>query len=333
MTRYFLGIDVGGSKSHALIADETGQVVGFGQAGTGNHEAIGYAGLSSVLHSITDQAVGMAGIQKNQLAGYGLGLAGYDWPTDRQPHHEVISSLDIPAPFEFVNDAVIGLIAGASAGWGISVVAGTGNNCRGRDAQGREGRVAGTGYWTGEHGGGGDLVARGMQAVSKAWSKRGPETLLTQKFLNHLGVQDVMDIFEGLSRDRLSLGASASRLVFEASNEGDAVAQDVICWMGHELADLAIGVIRQLNFESLDFEVVLTGSLYKGSPLIESTMRETIHAIAPGARFVPLNAPPVVGAVLLGMEQDNLKSPQVRAALIDSANATIYGEKPVVIED
>ncbi len=328
MLRYFLGIDVGGSKSHALIADESGQVVGFGQAGTGNHEVIGYTGLSSVLHQITDQAVAKAGIRKDQIAGYGLGLAGYDWPVDHQPHHDVIVALGIPAPFEFVNDAVIGLIAGASEGWGISVVAGTGNNCRGRDKNGREGRVAGTGYWTGEHGGGGDLVVRAMQAVSKSWSMRGPETILTQKFLDHLGAQDVMDILEGLSRGRFTLGASASRLVFEAADQGDEIARDVICWMGRELASLAIGVIRQLKFEPLDFEIVLTGSLYKGSPLIESTMRETIHEVAPDARFVPLNAPPVVGAVLLGMEQIGLKTPEVRSALIEGANALLIRSTP-----
>ena len=29
--KYFLGIDVGSSKTHALIVDETGQCVGFGK--------------------------------------------------------------------------------------------------------------------------------------------------------------------------------------------------------------------------------------------------------------------------------------------------------------
>ena len=33
MTRYFLGVDVGATKSHALIADETGRAVGFGPPG------------------------------------------------------------------------------------------------------------------------------------------------------------------------------------------------------------------------------------------------------------------------------------------------------------
>ncbi len=37
--------------------------------------------------------------------------------------------------------------------------------------------------------------------------------------------------------------------------------------------------------------------------LLTDVMRETIHTVAPGARLVRLTVPPVVGAVMLGMEQ------------------------------
>ena len=44
MTRYFLGIDIGGTKSHALVADDTGQALGLGVGGPGNYEVVGYSG-------------------------------------------------------------------------------------------------------------------------------------------------------------------------------------------------------------------------------------------------------------------------------------------------
>jgi hypothetical protein len=75
---------------------------------------------------------------------------------------------------------------------------------------------------------------------------------------------------------------------------------------GCELGKLANGVIRQLGFQKLEFEVALVGSLYDGNPLLIETMRATIHSIAPGAKLVRLTVPPVVGAVLLGMEQAGL---------------------------
>jgi hypothetical protein len=61
-------------------------------------------------------------------------------------------------------------------------------------------------------------------------------------------------------------------------------------------------VVRQLEFEALSFELVLVGGLFRaGEPLI-APLRTTVHALAPGARLVRLEMPPVVGAVLLGME-------------------------------
>jgi N-acetylglucosamine kinase-like BadF-type ATPase len=317
---YYLGVDVGGTKSHAVIADSTGRVLGMGQGGPGNHENIGIDGFRKTLETIVQQALELSGIDQGEIVSAGFGIAGYDWPSDHEPHAQAIETLRLQLPYQIVNDAVIGLIAGTQDGWGVSVVAGTGNNCRGRDASGREGRIAGVGYWTGEHGGGNDLTTKAVQAIWHSWSKRGPETLLTPKFLEYVGAHDPLDLIEGLSRGRYSLGAAQAPLVFEVANAGDPVAQECIRWVGRELGSLAVGVIRQLGFETLDFEVVLTGSLYKGSPLIAETMREIIHPVAPGARLVPLNAPPVVGAVLLAMEGAEVDHIAVRQRLIDETN-------------
>jgi hypothetical protein len=64
--------------------------------------------------------------------------------------------------------------------------------------------------------------------------------------------------------------------------------------------------------------VVLVGSLYDGSPLLTDAMCRTVCAVAPGARFVRLTAPPVVGGVLLGMEQVSLSGRAVRERLIET---------------
>ena len=55
---YFLGIDIGATKSHALIADENGCAVGFGQGGPGNHEVVGYEGLTATLQADHQPGVG-----------------------------------------------------------------------------------------------------------------------------------------------------------------------------------------------------------------------------------------------------------------------------------
>ncbi|HLO34098.1 MAG TPA: BadF/BadG/BcrA/BcrD ATPase family protein, partial [Anaerolineales bacterium] len=92
---YFLGVDVGSSKTHALIADQTGQCVGFGKAGGGNHQSVGYEGLTNVLQKSFEGACQTSGVGKDQLAGAGFGIAGYDFPSEREAHLQAISNLGL----------------------------------------------------------------------------------------------------------------------------------------------------------------------------------------------------------------------------------------------
>lgn len=319
MSTYFLGVDIGGTKSHALIADAAGRAVGFGEAGPGNYEDVGYEGLAATLAAVTKRALADAGLTKAQIAGAGFGIAGYDWPSQREAHLAAIRPLGLDeARLELVNDTIIGLLTGAPSGWGIAIIAGTRANCWGWDRQRRIGRLTGYGWRMAEVAGGLELVGKAVQAVALEWTRRGPATRLTQYFVEFTGARNVEDLLEGLSLERLQLDATAAPLVFRAAEEGDLVALETILWAGRELGSLAIGVIRQLNFEALAFDAVLVGSLYKGSPLLVEAMRQTIHTVAPGARFMPLSAPPVVGGVLLGMEQAGLDAPVLRETVIQS---------------
>ena len=324
MTAVFVGVDAGGTKSHALVATASGDVIGFAEAGPGNHESIGYDGLRVTLQTAVFGALQSAGVTPEDVRGGGYGLGGYDWPSDVEPTHAGVRSLGRGGPFACPNHATIALIAGAPDGWGVAIIGGTGCNARGRDAHGREGRVTGEGGAMGEYGGAGELVGRAVQMVSMAWAKRGPETRLTEYFVDHFGAPSVVELLEGICRGRYKPRAALAPQVFRIAAEGDAVAIEAIAWAGRELASLANGVIRQLDFEDLEFDVVLAGSLFKGGPFLLEPLREAIHAVAPGARLVRLSAPPVVGGVLLGMEQGGLPhDPDVRLKLIDGATAAL----------
>lgn len=304
--KYFLGVDIGGTKSHALIADENGQVLGFGRAGSGSWEGVGYDGLKRALENITDHAFKMAGVKLDQIAGAGMGIAGFDWPSQRKPHMEMINALGLGCPVELVNDAALGIPAGTRQGWGVSVVSGTGCNCRGWNAdRSRFGRaVGGQTHWSREAAGGYDIVFRALRAVSFEWTKRGPTTALTQAFLKKTGAADLDSLIEGLYLEQFPLDRSYVMMVFEIAAQGDSEALKVMRWAGDQLGQMACGVIRQVGLQNESFEVVQIGSIYNGHPLIGEQMRETIHQTAPHAEIVRLTVPPVVGGVLLGMESD-----------------------------
>jgi N-acetylglucosamine kinase-like BadF-type ATPase len=313
---YFLGVDIGGTKSHALIADGNGEAIGFGSYGPGNHEEVGYEGLRIALQTVTEKALLLSKLTKSQIMSAGFGVAGYDWPSERTPTLDAIQSIGLSCPVEAVNDTIIGLLAGAAQGWGVALVAGTGTNCWGWDENHNVGRVTGVGY--GEHGGGGSLVERAKVAIAYEWTRRGPKTQLSDEFLRLTGARDIPSLIEGLEMGEYYLGSDYAPVVHQVALRGDLVAQEIIQWAGSELGYTAVAVIRQLNIQQKAFDVVLVGSLYEMGEMLIGPMRNVINQEAPKARLVRLSTPPVVGGVLLAMEQVGINSSSIRENLINS---------------
>lgn len=325
MPRYFLGVDIGSSKSHACIADESGAVVGFGSAGAGNHETVGFDGMARALRESTHNAIAGTGIAMHQIAGAGFGIAGFDWHTERPAMLETISTLGLDAPVDAVNDAMLGVIAGSAEGWGIAIVSGTGCNCRGRTRdRKREGMVTGASTRMGEGAGAGELMQWTVQALAHMWTRRGPYTELAGVMIQRAGARDLEDLLEGIVNERYKLGASAAPLVFETAHRGDPVANALIVRAGRELGELADAVIRQLNLQNETFDIVLIGSMFNAGEILIQPLRETVLPLAPCARLVRLKAPPVLGAVLLGMEQAEFNiTPTIRHRLNETLQTTM----------
>lgn len=314
--RYYVGADVGGTKTHLLLSDETGQVKGFAQAGPGNHEVVGYDGLIQVLSGALSIAL-PADISIDQIAGAGFGIGGFDFPSETQDTYQAIAALGLKSPVKAVNDTILGLLAGSEEGWGIAVVSGTGCNCWGWDrTRTRVGRVTGHGMAMGEGAGGSELVEKAVQALCHEWTQRGPKTQLTPAFIRYTGARNLEDMIEGLALEWYTIQASAAPIIFDVAANGDPVAKSIIHWAGCELGELANSVIRQLDFQSMDFDVVLVGSMFEGGEMLIEPMKNTITSFSPGARLVKLKNPPVIGAVMLGMEEAGMPfSPEIRQKL------------------
>jgi len=321
--KYFLGIDVGSSKTHALIVDETGQCAGFGRSGGGNHQNVGYEGLERVLAESFDGALNMSGMERASITGAGFGVAGYDFPSDREVHLNAISALGLSCPVEIVNDGMNGLLAGATRGIGVNVTAGSSNNARGRGKNGQEGRIVGNGIRFGEFGGAVEIVERGLQMVNYAWIKRIPPTVLTKIYIEALGATNEMDLVEGLSNSQYHLFPYLAIKVIEAARDGDAAACEVAQWAGEELGWLAVSVARQIEMENDEVEVIQSGSIFEAGEVITSPMRSLVLKHCPRAKLIRLDGPPVVGAVILGMEQAHFDGYTVRDQIIRTAKELV----------
>jgi hypothetical protein len=78
-------------------------------------------------------------------------------------------------------------------------------------------------------------------------------------------------------------------------------------------------VARQIGMENDELEIILSGSIFEAGELITAPMRAIVLEHCPRATLLRLDGPPVVGALLLGMEQARFDGYPVRGRLIHSA--------------
>ena len=159
--------------------------------------------------------------------------------------------------------------------------------------------------------------------VNYAWIKRIAPTALTQIYIEALGAKNEMDLMEGLSNHQYHLSAQLAVKVMEAARQGDAAACDVAKWAGEELGWLAVSVARQIEMGNEEVEVIQSGSVFEAGELIMGPLQEVVLMHCPKAKLMRLNGPPVVGAVILGMEQVGFDGYAVRETMIRTAKEMV----------
>ncbi|MCS7178456.1 MAG: BadF/BadG/BcrA/BcrD ATPase family protein [Anaerolineae bacterium] len=324
----FVGVDAGGTKTHALVANEAGEVLGVGRAGPGNWEGVGLAGAQTALRQAVEEALAAAQTVPQEVTAAAYGLAGLDWPSDESRLRPLVESLGLSGPAVLVNDTFVALRAGAREPWGVVIVAGTGTTVAGRNRRGETARTLGLGYPFDDWGSAPDLAQAALHAVARAYTGRGPATALSDRLVRLVGAADLSDLLEGVSRWRYNLFPLVAEVVqtlMEEAEAGDQAAREVVLRAGRELGGGAIVVIRRLGMENEEFDLVLAGGLFRSAiPLLLDTLYETVRAVAPGVRPVLLEVPPVVGGVLLAMEAIGWPiPPEVRRRLTREAAAAL----------
>ncbi len=299
----FLGVDVGGSKTHALLIDEHSQLLSLGLAGGGNPENVGISGLAAAMHAAVQDAEEKFKNKRLVYLSAGFGVAGCDWDEDRAAILEVIQTLKLNCPVKLENDCVPALWAANLDGQGIVVSAGTGNNVRGQWKDGRQGRISGNSIINGEFGGASEMVFLAIQQLSYIWTRRQEvESSLVKKMLDLTHAKNLPDLLAGLIRGRYEIPADAAPIILQAAKNEDPVAVQVVLHSASELALSVLAVARQLEICDQPFDLVMSGSLLQKNQLYREVFMDCIHRHLPQANGIRLETQPVVGALLMGVD-------------------------------
>jgi N-acetylglucosamine kinase-like BadF-type ATPase len=298
---YVLGIDAGGTKTTACLADQDGVIVGEGRGGGANLQAQGELEVEKVLHAVIEAAIGERPIWPAAVC---LGIAGVDRAADDVIVRGILRRLGFKAHALIVNDALVALVAGVGDDAGVVIISGTGSIAYGVNTAGVAARAGGWGYVLGDEGSGYWIGRQALSAVVREADGRGPRTRLSALVLDHFGVAHapglVREVYDkGLRRHVI---AALGPVVERARAEGDVVASEILRLAADELTRAATSVIERLRMRGETFHIMLAGGMFRMIPWLVEDLRMRLAETAPRATALPLDVEPALGAVHLALQ-------------------------------
>jgi N-acetylglucosamine kinase-like BadF-type ATPase len=304
-----LAVDGGNSKLDAVVVAADGRVLGAARGrgasfAPGDHDE-SFAELARTVHS----AARAAGIdpERGAIARVGVHcLAGADLPVDDRRLQKRLRELAWSPRIVLRNDTFAVLRAGTDRTWGVGVVCGTGLNCAAVSPDGRIVRYAALGEISGDGGGGDWLGLHALRAAIRGRDLRGPHSVLERDVPAHFGMRTPSEVMEAIYLGRIDQHrlTELPRLVFKASSDGDPAAGEIVDRLADEIVAMVISALRRLRMTRRDTEVVLGGGVARGrDPRLLGRIGEGVAAVAPSAQVSVVDAPPVIGSALLGLDE------------------------------
>ncbi|NOY76692.1 MAG: hypothetical protein GXO76_02350 [Calditrichaeota bacterium] len=309
MESYIIGVDGGGTKTHAVFVSLDGRIIGQTTVGASNYQQAGKSGIQTVCRQILEEAE-KKGISQNAIQRWVLGLAGAGRPADQKAVKEAVEELGFRNRVTVESDGYIALMGAFVGESGIILIAGTGSICYGLNTQGVMTRSGGWGYLLGDEGSGYFIANQALIAALKDLDGRGQKTILRQKLESLFDVATidllVPKIYTGeLKKEDI---AGLAPMVFQTAAENDAVAKEIIERAGRELGKMAVAVAKNLRLDGETIRLAPIGSVLENQKEVLQPYIETeLHAVSDSVIFQDPHYPPAIGAAIAGLKEEKIK--------------------------
>lgn len=224
MTRFFLGVDAGGSHCRSRLVDASGRVLAEAQAGPAN-AGLGLIALHATLRDVTDRVVRQAGLDAADVAqtSAAMGVAGIS----RSGVRAALEGFAFPfATTVFESDAEIANLGAHGGADGAILIIGTGSIALVR-VNGETFRIGGYGFPISDEGSGAALGLSAMRHAMRALDGRTRATPLsaavTERF-GHDTARAIAWMDQATPRDY----GSFAPLVMAHAEADDVIARSIV---------------------------------------------------------------------------------------------------------
>ncbi len=310
--KYVIGVDGGGTKTIAALADESGKIIKLAQTGSSSLRNIG---VEKSVKSVAEAIRIVLSKRKNiKISSVFVGLPGMGEEFKNKASkikkallkEKIISQIS-PEKVTIGSDQLVAFRAGTEKKEGVVLIGGTG--CVARGWKEKKDRKASGWGWLADEGSSFWIGQKTLQAVLKDSDGRGEKTALTNLVFKKFKIEKRnisllnQKIYFKKDKDFITTISLLSIICGSAAKKGDKKARKILLEAGEELALGANTVIKKLELDKTkeSFPLVLAGSLFKSETIVKKVKSE-IKKTAPNAQLIVLKKEPVVGAVKIALE-------------------------------
>lgn len=304
MQTLVVGVDGGGTKTRAILANDRGEQLAEA-VGTGStiraHDVERSADvIAGVVRDVFDVA-DMAGQRPRVLC---VGVAGAGRESERQALHESLTARSLADDIIVQTDLAVAIEDAFGDGPGVLLIAGTGSSAFGRGPAGATARCGGWGPVIGDEGGGAWIGRRALSVVSAAADGREPETALTGAILTAAEVSEASELIRWASDATAAKLATLAPVVITVADSGDLRANSILSMAVEELALHVRALARKLfTDERASVPVAFTGGLLSRGSSYRKRLEHRLRTAVPGAQVQAGDVDPARGAVRGALRQ------------------------------
>jgi len=288
---FLLGIEGGGTRTTALLADARGREIQRAIFGPGNVRLLDDRALRRLLRQISKQFESPDAI--------GLGLAGARHAKDRARVQAEVAKVWKATPCRVTHDLEIALAGFNAKETAVLVLSGTGSCCFGKAAEGRTAKMGGWGHILGDKGSGFEIGLRALKAVVFYFDRDATWSRLGERLLTATGTNEPDDLIDWVAAADKHAVAAIAPEVFASAKKRDRIARDILEGAAGMLAKDAVNCARKLASKKNPVHFVLAGGVLRGQPAFARKVRQAICERWPQATVQVQNHEGVWGAIEL----------------------------------
>ncbi len=299
--KYFLGIDGGGTKTRAVLADQDLIPHFEADGGPSNFLIIGTEEVSETILRLILECAESASINYKDISGIVLGTTGAGRRSDAEKLKNAFLEYSSQKgyqfnSFEIESDARIALEGAFSGNPGCILIAGTGSIMFGKDKQGNIHRVGGFGRYIGDEGSGYSLGRKGLTCIAKNFDGREPESFFTNLFRDRFSITQSAQLITEVYSQNFDI-ASVAPLVIESAEKGDMNCLRIINEEIYELI-LHIRSMKDLLKEK-HLKLCLIGGTITTENFYANNFTSKVNEMLPDVSILKAEHPPALGAALI----------------------------------